>query len=45
MWVKEDAIERLDDNTIRFTCPHCQRLVRFTLVATGSNAAGPKMGN
>lgn len=45
MWVKEDAVEYLDENTIRTTCPHCHQLVRFTLVSQGANAAGPKMGH
>ncbi len=44
MWVKEDQIEQLDENTIRMTCPHCSKAVRFKLVNQGSNAAGPKMG-
>ncbi len=45
MWVKDQDIEQLDENTIRMKCPHCQELVRFKLVIQGSNAAGPKMGH
>lgn len=45
MWVQEDQIEYLDENTVRTTCPHCKRSVRVTLVSRGANAAGPKMGH
>jgi endogenous inhibitor of DNA gyrase (YacG/DUF329 family) len=45
IWLKEEEIERLDEDTIRMKCPHCQALVRFKLVMQGSNAAGPKMGH
>jgi hypothetical protein len=45
MWVKDEQIQMLDENTISMTCPHCQQTVRFTLVTAGANAAGPKMGH
>jgi phage FluMu protein Com len=45
MWVKDENIEQLDENTIRMKCPHCQELVRFKLVTQGPNATGPKMGH
>ena len=45
IWLKENEIERLDEDTIRMKCPHCQEPVRFKLVTLGSNAAGPKMGH
>ena len=45
MWVKDEQIHMLDENTISMTCPHCQQAVRFTLVTAGANAAGPKMGH
>ncbi len=45
MWVKEEQVEYLDDDTIRCTCPHCSESVRFKLVTQGSNADGPKMGH
>jgi hypothetical protein len=45
MWLKESDLEHLDENTVRTKCPHCQELVRITLVSVGSNAAGPKMGH
>src|SRR5205823_4419261 len=31
MWVKDEAIEWLDPQTIRFPCPHCHALVRRML--------------
>jgi Zn finger protein HypA/HybF involved in hydrogenase expression len=45
MWVKDEDIEVLDENTVRVKCPHCHELVRLKLVTQGSNAAGPKMGH
>ena len=45
MWVKEEDIEHLDEETFRVNCPHCSESVRFKLVTEGSNAAGPKMGH
>lgn len=45
MWLKEDQIEVLDENTIRAKCPHCDTLVRVKLVTEGANATGPKMGH
>lgn len=45
MWVKEEALTYLDENTVRTTCPHCQQIVRLKLVSQGANAAGPKMGH
>jgi RNase P subunit RPR2 len=45
MWVKEEAVTYLDENTVRTTCPHCQQAVRLRLVSQGANAAGPKMGH
>lgn len=45
MWVKEEQIQALNENTISMTCPHCQQTVRFKLVTAGENAAGPKMGH
>jgi hypothetical protein len=41
MWIKNESIEWVDENTIRFRCPHCQSLVRRRLVELGANAAGP----
>jgi hypothetical protein len=41
MWVKDESIEWVDEDTIRFPCPHCQALVRRKLVEVGANAAGP----
>src|SRR2546427_3574456 len=41
MWIKEESIERVDENTTRFRCPPCQPLVRRRLVELGANAAGP----
>jgi hypothetical protein len=41
MWVKDDAVEWLNEQTIRFACPHCGALVRRNLVELGPNAAGP----
>lgn len=45
MWLKDDQVEVLDENTVRTTCPHCQSTVRFSLVSQGANAIGPKMGH
>lgn len=45
MWVKEEDVEYLDENTIRLKCPHCQKTVRLKLVTQGATAAGPKMGH
>lgn len=45
MWLKPDAYEMLDDETVRATCPHCGAAVRFKLVTAGDNASGPKMGH
>jgi len=41
MWIKDDSIEWVDENTIHFRYPHCQSLVRRRLVELGANAAGP----
>jgi predicted RNA-binding Zn-ribbon protein involved in translation (DUF1610 family) len=41
MWVKDESIEWVDEDTIRFHCPHCKTLVRRKLVEVGANAAGP----
>jgi hypothetical protein len=41
MWIKDESIEWVDEDTIRFRCPHCQSLVRRSLVELGANAAGP----
>ncbi|TLY37726.1 MAG: hypothetical protein E6K60_03675 [Nitrospirae bacterium] len=41
MWVKDEAIEWLDPQTIRFPCPHCHALVRRKMVNVGATAAGP----
>ena len=41
MWVKDESIEWLDTETIRFPCPHCKALVRRKMVDLGANAAGP----
>lgn len=41
MWVKDESIEWMDQDTLRFHCPHCRALVRRTLVEVGANAAGP----
>ncbi len=45
MWVKEEEIEHIDENTIRMKCPHCQQYSKFALVTQGPTAAGPKMGH
>ena len=45
MWVQEDAVTYLDENTVWTTCPHCRQNVRLKLVSQGANAAGPKMGH
>lgn len=45
MWVKDEDIERPDENTVRLKCPHCRETVRFKLVSEGDNATGPKMGH
>lgn len=45
MWVKDEDIERPDENTVRLKCPHCRETVRFKLVSEGANATGPKMGH
>jgi phage FluMu protein Com len=45
MWVKDEEIIQVDENTIRMKCPHCQQISTFKLVTLGSNAAGPKMGH
>jgi hypothetical protein len=45
MWLKEDAVTYLDENTVEMTCPHCQLLVRFKLITEGANAVSPKMGH
>jgi endogenous inhibitor of DNA gyrase (YacG/DUF329 family) len=41
MWIKDEAVEWLNAQTIRFPCPHCGALVRRNLVELGPNAAGP----
>jgi len=41
MWITDESIEWVDDNTLRVHCPHCLALVRRTLVEVGANAAGP----
>ena len=41
MWVTDDSIEWLDEQTIRFPCPHCRQLVRRKMVDLGDTAAGP----
>jgi transposase-like protein len=41
MWVRDESVEWIDENTVRFRCPHCQSLVRRNLVEQGANAAGP----
>ena len=45
MWLHDDQLEALDEQTLRARCPHCQELVRIKLVAQGANGAGPKMGH
>lgn len=45
MWVRDDQIEQVDENTVRITCPHCSKVVRFALMSQGPNADGPKMGH
>lgn len=45
MWLKEGDYEPVDEETVRAKCPHCASLVRFSLVTTGANATGPKMGH
>ncbi len=45
MWIKDDQIQYPDDNTMQYQCPHCSETVRFTLMTTGTNADGPKMGH
>ena len=41
MWVRDDSIEWVNEDTIRFPCPHCHALVRRKMVETGDTAAGP----
>ena len=41
MWVKDESIEWLDEETFRFPCPHCRALVRRKLIDFGANACGP----
>jgi endogenous inhibitor of DNA gyrase (YacG/DUF329 family) len=41
MWVKDETIEWIDENTVRFPCPHCRALVRCKMVDLGATAAGP----
>jgi hypothetical protein len=45
IWLKDEDIEPIDEDTIRTKCPHCKETVRFKLVTLGANAAGPKMGH
>lgn len=45
MWVRDDDLEYLDDETIRLKCPQCHELVRLKLVVEGERAGGPKMGH
>ena len=45
MWVKDEALEYPDPNSVRVTCPHCHQISTFKLVTQGENAAGPKMGH
>lgn len=45
MWIKEEAIEYPDENTMKVTCPHCQHIARFKMVVEGPNAGAPKMGH
>ena len=45
MWLKNDHLEYVDENTVRATCPHCHQLVRAKLVTQGAYAAGAKMGH
>jgi hypothetical protein len=45
MWVKDEQVEHVDENSIRLKCPHCEKVSTFKLIVQGSNAAGPKMGH
>jgi phage FluMu protein Com len=45
MWIKDEQVEYVDENSIRVKCPHCQHVSTFKLITQGSNAAGPKMGH
>jgi len=45
MWIKEDQVEILDEDTIRAQCPQCGATSRFKLVTQGANSSGPKMGH
>ena len=44
-WIKEEAIEYPDENTMKVICNHCQQTLRIPLVTQGSNAGAPKMGH
>ncbi len=44
-WVKEQAIEYSDTDTLRVTCTHCRQILRIPLVTKGDNAGAPKMGH
>ncbi len=45
MWLTQDHYDVIDEETVRAKCPHCSATVRFQLVISGANAAGPKMGH
>lgn len=45
MWLTQEQMTYLDENTVRVTCPNCHASVRLSLVSRGANAAGPKMGH
>lgn len=45
MWLTQEQLDYLDEDTVRATCPHCQAIVRIPLVSRGANATGPKMGH
>ncbi|MFO0774910.1 MAG: hypothetical protein U0172_09620 [Nitrospiraceae bacterium] len=45
MWLTQDQLTYIDDNTVKATCPNCHAVVKISLVSRGANAAGPKMGH
>ena len=44
-WIKEQDIDRSDQDILRVTCTHCQQVLRIPLVTEGDNAGAPKMGH
>lgn len=44
-WIKEQEIDRSNENTLLVSCNHCQQVLRIPLVTEGANAGAPKMGH